>query len=71
MTDARPRPTFSGCGMCGAVGFASASDALSSLDMPSMVKSMHHRGPNGSGIFEEPSTIRWKEEDDAVNVSRF
>jgi asparagine synthase (glutamine-hydrolysing) len=50
------RPTFSGCGMCGAVGFLGAPNALSSLDMPAMVKSMHHRGPNGNGIFTAPST---------------
>ena len=47
------RPTFSGCGMCGAVALQGNKQAFSALDMPAMVKSMHHRGPNGHGIFEE------------------
>lgn len=53
---ANQKPTFSGCGMCGAVGFSGAPSALSGLDMNAMVKSMHHRGPNGNGIYEAPST---------------
>lgn len=51
------RPKFSGCGMCGAVSFASAPDALNALDLDAMVKSMHHRGPNGHGTYRKKRTF--------------
>ena len=57
MVDTELKPTFSGCGMCGAVAFGENSTALSDLDMPGMVASMHHRGPNGNGIFNSKSTL--------------
>ena len=42
--------------MCGAVAFAANPHALDTLDMNAMVKSMHHRGPNGNSTFEAPGT---------------